>query len=158
MRYKSSSRKYPCDPYSVSRRGWSGDAKREAGEEVEYKHAPSGLKGWQCSAGTTQRDQIQSVLNTDAASDSFCAPTSSYSTEFRVGRPGMATKFSEPQMLLKDVLATEPWCELTANKSPGAAVKIIELQNVLSVARVQKKKSEVSMCNMQICKIYSSAS
>lgn len=74
----------------------------------------------------------------------------------------MATKFSEPQMLLKDVLATEPWCELTALeqeiKSPGAAVKIIELQNVLSVARVQKKKSEVSMCNMQICKIYSSAS
>lgn len=148
MRYKSSSRKYPCDPYSVSRRGWSGDAKREAGEEVEYKHAPSGLKGWQCSAGTTRRDQIQSVLNTGAASDSFCAPTSSYSTEFRVGRPGMVTRFSESQMPLKDVLATEPWCELTALeqaiKSPGAAVKIIEFQNVLPVARVQKKKVKFS--------------
>lgn len=28
--YKSSFEKHPCDPYSVSRRGWSGDAKRGA--------------------------------------------------------------------------------------------------------------------------------
>lgn len=67
-----------------------------------------------------------------------------HGAKFKVGRPGIVTRFSEPQVHLGDVLATELWCELTASeqavKSPAAAVKIKELQNILPVARVGKKK------------------
>lgn len=53
--YESSVRKHLCDPYSVSRRGWSGNAKGEGG--FMQTHV-SGLMGQQCSAGTMQRDRI----------------------------------------------------------------------------------------------------
>lgn len=53
--HKSSCRKHLCDPYSVSRRGWSGDANWEVGF---MQTQVSRLMGRQCSAGTVQRDHI----------------------------------------------------------------------------------------------------